>query len=478
MARAASGLWTAKSVSALAAFAAVFASSAATSTARAQAPAEPAPAVPGQPAPAPGEPAPPGQPGQPGQPATNQPNQPAPGQPVDPAAQPAQPAPAEPPPAAPPASGAPGAGNTGPGAGGATLTLGGGANGAVAPGQANQPQKDQPGAEKKKQGMTIYDRLAGSSLFIQTGATIGTLFKGYQPNSANNPTVATYAVFSPRFALSKDWQLRGRLGGNFEYTNSDVTTYRNELELTDTTVQLFYRGIPALGGKVKLMPFVSVIAPTSKASRARTMIFTPTIGVQAAMPIEHFLGGEALALASFNYGRPIYNQTTPTGLDERPYQFNCAGGNECGGQLSGTMNARDTFSTILIFAATWWKLSPGTLMLLSNQIAYSPKATGLPTLPGVQEPTSARASSYFALWLDAEVADWVTPEIGYQQQRSLRAGDGGFGNPFFSNKQDQVLYIGANFQLDSLLKKVVGEEGKAGVVRAHTKPAPNPIRFY
>ena len=437
MARAASGRLTAKSVSALAAFAAVLASSTSATSAHAQSR---------------------GLLGSPDSLSAPVMQQPAP---TD------QPAPT-------PAAGTPG-GNTGPGAGGASVTVGGSNTGPISPGQANQPQKDQPGAEKKAQGMTIYDRLAGSSLFVQTGASIGTFFKGYQGDY--NPTVATYGIISPRFAISKDWQLRGRIGANFEYPDSDTTAYRHELELTDASLQLFYRGIPALGGKLKLMPFVTAIAPTSKASRSRTMILTPAVGVQAAVPIEHFLGGEAIAIGSFSYGRPFYKQTTPVGLDDRPYQFNCAGGsgNECGGQLSGTMNARDTFSTILIFAATWWKLSPGALMVVSNQVAYKP-SSATPTNASGQGTTTARASSYFALWLDAEIADWVTPEIGYQQSRSLLAANGTYGNPFFSNKQDQLLYIGANFQLDSLLKKLVGEEGKAGVVRA--KAAPNPIRFY
>lgn len=386
-----------------------------------------------------------------------------------------QPAPADQPAPAGNGGAPEGPGNTGPGAGGPTLTLGGTTSSPATPGNSSQPQKDQPGAEAKKPGMTIYDRLAGSAFYVMTSATLNTLFKGYQPDW--NPTVATYGLLLPRFAISKDWQLRGRIGGNFEYTNSDVTTSRNELELIDTTVQLFYRGIPALGGKVKLNPFLSTMLPTSKASRARTMYFTPGIGMQAAVPISHFLGGEAIAIGSFTYGRPIYKQTSPTGLDERPYQFNCTGASDCGGQLSGVMNARDTFATSFIFAATWGKFSPGTLMLMSNQIAYAP-ANSTGELPNGQAPSRARASTFFALWLDAEITDWVTPEIGYQQIRNIRNADGGWGNPFFSNKQNQVLYLAANFQLDSILKKIAGEEGKAGVVRAQNKPAPSPVRFY
>lgn len=443
MARAAFGRWTAKSVSALAACAAVFASSAVCSTAHAQSRGllggtdqlQLAPIA--------------------QQPVTDQ--QPTPdGQ------------------QAPPASGDPTAGNTGPGAGGPTLNLGGN-SAPVVPGQANQPAKDQPGAEKKKQGMTIYDRLAGSALYVMTSASLNTLAPSYQADW--DPTVATYALFLPRFALSKDWQLRGRIGVNFEYTNSDTTTRRHEPELIDGGLQLFYRGIPAIGGKVKLTPFVSTLFPTSKASQARTMIFTPGIGVQGAMPIEHFLGGEAMAIASFTYGRPFYRYKTPNGLGDRPYQFNCTGATDCGGQFSGVSNARDTFATSLIFAATWWKLSPGALMLLSNQIAYAAQGSTGPLANG-QDPSRARASTFFALWLDAEVSDWITPEIGYQQSRSLRNADGSWGNPFFSNKQDQLLYVAVNLQLDSILKKIAGEEGKAGVVRAKVKPQPQPIRFY
>ena len=229
------------------------------------------------------------------------------------------------------------------------------------------------------------------------------------------------------------------------------------------------------------MPNAGLVLPTSKGSLSRTMIMTPTIGVQAALPIEHFLHGDLMIIATASYGRPIYRQTTPTGLDDRPYQFNCAGGagSSCGGQLSGTTNARDTFTTAGIVAATWGKLSPGAYMLLNNQVAYAPKAAqtvGGDLLPNGQEASRWRASTYFATWLDIEVNDWLTPEIGYQQQRSLRNGDGSFGNPFFSKYQEQVVYLGANVQLDSLLKKIAGEEGKAGIVRA--KATPTPIRFF
>ena len=360
--------------------------------------------------------------------------------------------------------------------GGPSITVGGSTAAGATLGQQNQAPKDEPGAEKKASGMSIYDRIAGTALFMQTGATIGTFFKGYQADY--NPTVATYASFAPRFALSKDWQLRGLIAGNLEYTNSDTTTRQQEFELYDANVQLFYRGVPALGGKVKLFPFVGVGLPTSKGSRARTMRLTPSAGLQAAMPIEHFAGGEAVIIGRFSYGRPIYGQTTPRA--ELPYQRSCLGGNDCGSQLSGTMNARDTFTTLAIFAVTWGNWSPGAFMLLNNQIAYSPARSGVNDVRqgNGQKPTTARASTYFALWLDYQATDWLTPEIGYQQQRSALAADGQYGNPFFSNKQDQVLYLGANVQIDSLLKKLTGEEAKAGIVRAKNGPATTPIRFY
>lgn len=361
--------------------------------------------------------------------------------------------------------------NSGPGQGGATLSIGGSAGTSAAP--STTPQADQPPAEKKKPSMTIYDRLAGSSFYTLTGTSIGTLFKGYQPDY--NPTVYTYGLLAPRFAITKAWQLRARGGFNIEYTDADTTKYRNEFELLDTTVQLFYRGIPAIGGMLKLTPFAQVTLPTSKASRARTMIFTPGIGLQAAVGIEHFLGGEAIALAMFTYTRPIYKYQTP-GVEEQPYQPACFGGNDCGGQAMGMRNARDTYSTSVIFAPSWGKIAPGAWFLLANQVAYKGSAAAQSTLPNGQEPSNSRVSTFFALWLDYELNDWLTPEIGYQQQRNLRSDDGGYGNPIFSKYQQQTLYIGANVQLDSLLKKIAGEEGQGGVVRA--KAAPNPIRFY
>ena len=108
-------------------------------------------------------------------------------------AQQTDPAPAAPPATPPPSSGDPAAGNSGAGTGGAQINIGGN-SGSVVPGQANNIQKDEPGAEKKPEGMTFYDRIAGTSIFVQTGATIGTIFKGYQPDY--NPQVSTYAAFS------------------------------------------------------------------------------------------------------------------------------------------------------------------------------------------------------------------------------------------------------------------------------------------
>ena len=319
---------------------------------------------------------------------------------------------------------------------------------------------------------------AGSSIYNQNSVTTGTVFRGQQRYA--NSTVESTVFFLPRYAISEAFQLRARAILTYEYTNSDSSTYRNEPLLSDTTVQLFYRSVPKILG---FQPAVAVGlgAPTSKLSRARTMVVNPSATLQLARPIERFFGGEALILASAGYSHPFYRSENPTIDDTRSAgAFACVGGNNCQDLISGSQNPSDILSYSALFEAEWGKWSPAIFYLGASQWAYRPATVSNPVdgtpldRPSGFEPTSVRQTHYFSVWLDYNFNSWFTGEVGFWNAVSGIDGAGKRSNVFFDRYQDTRAYLGASIQLDNLVKAVQGnDDGEAGVVRAKNNRTPS-----
>lgn len=315
---------------------------------------------------------------------------------------------------------------------------------------------------------------AGSAIYNQNSLTTGTVFRGQQQYA--NSTAESTVYFLPRYAINDAFQLRGRVILSYEYTNSDASTYRNEPLLSDTTVQLFYRNVPKVLG---FQPFVAVglAAPTSKLSRARTMVVTPSATLQLARPFERFFGGEALLLTSVGYSHPFYRSESPEVTDERPTgAFACVGGNNCQDLLTGTLNPSDVISYSALFEAEWGKWNPAVFYLGASQWTYRPKEVLNPVdgtpLDSVS-PTSVRQTHYFSVWLDYNFNSWFTGEVGFWNAVSGLDARGQRSNVFFDRYQDNRVYLGCSIQLDNLVKAVQGQDdGEAGVVRARNDKRP------
>jgi hypothetical protein len=322
---------------------------------------------------------------------------------------------------------------------------------------------------------------AGSALYNQNSITTGTIFRGQQlyPNA----TVESSLFVLPRYAINRAFQLRARTVVTYEYTNSDSSTYRNEPLLSDTTLQLYYRSIPKVLG---FQPAVAASAalPTSKLSRARTMIFTPSALLQVSRPIERFFGGEALILSTVAYGHPIYRTENPVVTDARPPgAFACVGGSNCQDLLGGALNPSDTLSYSFLFEAEWGKWSPALFYLGATQWAYRPTEAANPVdgrpieRPAGFEPTSVRQTHYFSAWLDYNFNSWFTGEVGFWNSVQGLDASGQRSNLFFDRYQDTRVYLGCSIQLDNLVRTLQGgEEGEGGVVRAKNKRSP--IAFF
>ena len=319
---------------------------------------------------------------------------------------------------------------------------------------------------------------AGTQIFAASSMTTATVFRKQNQNS--NPTVDGALYITPRYAINDAFQLRGRIVFNYEFTNSDDTVTRNEPRFSDTTLQLYYRKIPEIPGGIKPAVALNAIAPTSPESRARTLVFSPGVSAQLSKSFEHIPGHGSLdLLAATAYSHPLYRSTTPEIRGQAPYAFACAGGTTCQDQLGGTMNPSNSLSYTFLVAATWGKWSPALFYLGSSQWAYHPKdvanpVTGQPlTSPQGFAPTNVRQLSYFSAWLDYDVNSWLTAEVGYSLTRAALSGDGQRGNPIWDPNQDQRVFVGANINIDNIMKHLEGGPTDAGIVRAQNKKSIN-----
>lgn len=349
----------------------------------------------------------------------------------------------------------------------------------AAPSAGPAPAPDAPAASKASDdSYTSIKRFAGSSIFLQNSMTTSTVFR--QQLQYSNPTVETTAFLLPRYAINKAFQVRARLLVSYEYTNSDSTTYRNEPTLSDTGLSLFYRALPKLPLGIIPNVAVNVGLPTSKDSRARTVVATPGATLQLARPFENFLKGEGMVLANLTFAHPFYSSKNPEVVDPRPAgAFTCVGGNNCQDLLSGRMNVANSLSYSALVTMEWGHWSPAIFYLGNSQWVYAPTEAKNPvdqtpiTSPAGFEPTGTRQTHYFSVWLDYNFANWITGEVGYWNSTRSVAADGKYTNPIYNQYGDTRVYLGASIQVDNLVKLLQGQgEGDGGVVRAKNTKQP------
>jgi len=325
---------------------------------------------------------------------------------------------------------------------------------------------------------------AGSALYVTTSMTTATVFRGQQQDP--NPTVDSNFWFLPRYAINDAFQLRARAIVSYEYTNSDSTRYRNEPILSDTTVSMFYRKLPEIL-TIKPMIAVNAALPTSKASRARTLVVSPGATLQLVKQFEHVLGGDIGIISSAIYSHPLYQSRQPEVVDARPDgALQCVGGaGDCNNlSAGGVLNPSDTLAYTFLLEGEWGKWNPAVYYLGSSQWVYTPKdVTAGEIVPGGGNqtvtsgqsagPPGVRQTHYFSVWLDYNFNSWITGEVGYWHSRTALNENGQRGNIFFDRYQDTRVYLGASIQLDNLVKTLQGgNQGEAGVVRAHNTKKP------
>lgn len=340
------------------------------------------------------------------------------------------------------------------------------------------PGTDQPGVAAKVALTKERARpWAGSSLYNANSVTTGTIFRGQQQYA--NPTVESSLFVLPRYAINEAFQLRARFVVSYEYTSSDTTKYRNEPIVSDTSLQLFYRKIPSFAG---IQPFVAanLSLPTSKASRARTLVVNPGVTLQLTRNFQRVLGGDVAFIGNLSYAHPFYRYDSAGTTESRPPgALACLGGATCGDTLSGAMNPSDVLSYSLIAVGEWGRWSPALMYLGASQWVYHPRSITNPidgtpvTAPEGFDRASVRQTHYVSAWLDYNVNSWFTAEVGFWNSVSALSASGQRSNLLFDRYQDTRVYLGCSVQLDNLAKVLQGgDEGAPGVVRAKNDRGP------
>jgi hypothetical protein len=332
------------------------------------------------------------------------------------------------------------------------------------------PEQDKASTEKP----TAAWRWSGSEYFQQFGVTPGT----FAPGLTQTPEsiVDTFILFQPRFALTKDWQVRVRIVASYEFTDNSysTTTRANEFSFGDITPSLAFTGIPKFAG-IKITPSFGLSLPVSPVSQARSMIVSPLLSLSVNKTFEKVLKGELSFTGIVQYSHPFYQYTT-AGLNDVPqYQPACFGaGDTCDMQASGAANPENNLNFGIIAGWQWGKFSIGALYYLFNSWVYQFGAlAGVESEPGGSVPF--RQLSYFNASLGWDFNSFFTAEVGYQMYRSILTGESTIGNPIWDPNQDMRIYAGATVKLDKLYDTLRGvKEPEKGVVHVQNERKPNP----
>lgn len=332
------------------------------------------------------------------------------------------------------------------------------------------PEKDKASTEKP----TATWRWAGSEYFQQIGVTPGT----FAPGLTQTPEsiVDTFILIQPRFALTKDWQIRLRIIASYEFTDNSysTTTRANDFTFGDITPSLAFTGIPKFAG-FKLTPSAFLGLPVSPQSQARSMIVSPGAALSLNRTFEKVLKGDVSVTLIAQYSHPLYRYTTAGLNDEPQYQPACFGaGDTCDMQASGAANPENNLNVGVLAGWQWGKFGIDALYYLFNSWVY-----GFGTLPGVeQEPNGAtafRQLSYFSAEVSWDFTSFFTAALGYQMFRSILTGESTIGNPIWDPNQDMRIYAGATIKLDKLYDTLRGvKEPEKGVVHVQNERKPNP----
>ena len=156
---------------------------------------------------------------------------------------------------------------------------------------------------------------AGSAVTLRNAASAVSFDRSAEPTW--NPTYVLSLSAMARYALSDRFFLRAATAVARELTESDWTTRADETVLGDSTVAAGASLWRHAGLGLRAGADAQLLLPSSKASRARTLVIAPSLGGTFAWTARGFTVGLASRIA-----RPLHDKAT--GALDTPWLAGCA----------------------------------------------------------------------------------------------------------------------------------------------------------
>jgi hypothetical protein len=319
-------------------------------------------------------------------------------------------------------------------------------------------------------------RWHGSIVHFDQSVGTQTVGIGADYQSAN-PTYEWWFALKPRYYVyeSRVESVSLNAWGNFywEPTNSDTTTYRNELVVGPTWLwanygrTIFERGdaktLIVIGPRLKL--------PTDKESRNAGLITSvgAGAGIGHAFPI---LGRNALVLPSGKIGfearyyHPFSRSTTHVYPGLNRVRQDVAGRTVISDLVDGSMNAQHELWLLMTGGVRITeKLGLTLTYVLINYWDYRPPevpicttSTGCVMPSGTEDPTRYRVRPWALVSIDYDVIDEMSLSLGYYNLTSQIGPNGQRRSPFWS--PDARIFFTIVGNLDAIYETLANGKSK------------------
>jgi hypothetical protein len=281
-----------------------------------------------------------------------------------------------------------------------------------------------------------------------------------------DPTYAWTFILQPRFYLTKKTYLNLDQRLAIELTDSNTTLNRQRAMLSDTVVgvdtEFWSIKLPRLG-ELALLAGAHVIAPSSIASRAATMLFGLRGRAGTQLTFEHVLHGASLG-AQVAYSQRFLRHNTLEASDPYPCVSGGSSAQNCG-FLGSTTNVRNVISAILtgtlelnkqfaIEMLVWLSWVRGADLAPSSVTTSTGFVVDLPD----SSATHWRNDRYLVLGLDWNATDWLSLGLSLIDYFPERNPDGtlrSLGKPI-----DLLVGLSATVSFDKLYLASIGRKPK------------------
>lgn len=281
-----------------------------------------------------------------------------------------------------------------------------------------------------------------------------------------NPTYAWTFILQPRWYLNRSTYLNLDQRMSLELTDSDSTLYRQRAMLSDTIVgidtQLYSQKLPRLG-EIDFLAGGHLVAPTSIASRAATMVLGARARAGAQLVFEHVMEGAAIGVQGLYTQRFLRHNTLEA---EEPYPCLLSGTQvqNCT-LLGGQTNVRNVVSAIVTGTLELTKdIALEMLIWLSwarggdLPLATPMTSTGLVVEVPDTSNTHWRNDRYLVLGASWNVVDYLSLGLSVINYFAERNPDGtvrSIGKPM-----DLLVGLSASLSFDKLYLAARGREPK------------------